>query len=173
MTQGTPESAGTRSTKGSSRTGGASSSTLRKGETAGEAPESAVRSAATDRSGAPIRRLRLNLARVDPWSVMKLSFLASIGVGIAIVVATIVIWNVVDAMGLFDAIAELANQLTAGSTEPFSFLEFFELRNMLSISVVIAVVDVVLLTALGTLSAFLYNIVAALLGGLNVTFTDE
>lgn len=178
MTQGTPESAPRNSdgrTKGTSRTGGSngtgSSSTAapRRGESD---TASVAQSVGEDRGGAPIRRLRLNLARVDPWSVMKLSFLFSIGVGIAIVVATVVIWNIVDAMGLFDAIAELANQLTAGAT-PFSFLEFFEFRNLLSISVVFAVIDVVLLTALGTLAAFLYNIVAALLGGLNVTFTDE
>src|SRR5699024_2329159 len=33
------------------------------------------------------RRVRLSVARVDPWSVMKLSFLLSIAVGIGIVVA--------------------------------------------------------------------------------------
>jgi hypothetical protein len=34
-------------------------------------------------------------------------------------------------------------------------------------------VNVVIITALGTLLAFLYNLVAALLGGLKMTFTDE
>jgi hypothetical protein len=37
----------------------------------------------------------------------------------------------------------------------------------------VAVIDVVLLTALSTIMAFLYNVVAALVGGLHLTLTDD
>ncbi|MEI2827623.1 MAG: DUF3566 domain-containing protein [Dermatophilaceae bacterium] len=40
-------------------------------------------------------------------------------------------------------------------------------------SMVVGVFDVVLLTALGTLSAYLYNICAALVGGVQLTLTDD
>ena len=37
----------------------------------------------------------------------------------------------------------------------------------------VAVVDVVLLTAIATLAAFLYNMAAALLGGIEVTLAED
>ncbi len=37
----------------------------------------------------------------------------------------------------------------------------------------VAVVDVVLLTAIATLGAFLYNMSAALLGGIEVTLAED
>ena len=52
-------------------------------------------------------------------------------------------------------------------------MEYLEFSKMLSYSVIVAVLNVILITALGTLFAFLYNIVASLLGGLKVTLTDN
>lgn len=117
------------------------------------------------------RRVRLTLARLDPFSVMKLSFLIAIGVGIATVVAVVLLWNLVDAIGLWTQIDQLGRDLNGG--DPLPFMDFFSFSKMVSYGTVVAVVNVVLITALGTLLAFLYNLVAALLGGLKVTFTDE
>ena len=44
---------------------------------------------------------------------------------------------------------------------------------MLTITFVLSAVNVVLMTALGTLAAFLYNMAASLVGGLHVTFTED
>ncbi|MGP9683406.1 DUF3566 domain-containing protein [Brachybacterium sp. AOP3-A1-3] len=117
------------------------------------------------------RRVRLTLARLDPFSVMKLSFLVAIALGIATVVAVILTWNLVDAIGLWDKVDQLGRDLNGGS--PLPFMEFFQFSKMVSYGTIVAVVNVVIITALGTLLAFLYNLVAALLGGLKLTFTDE
>ncbi|HLS50288.1 MAG TPA: DUF3566 domain-containing protein [Actinomycetaceae bacterium] len=117
------------------------------------------------------RRVRLALARIDPWSVMKLSFLLSIAVGIGIIVAAAAMWFVLDSMHVFADIRELL--VTLDSDSFLTLLEYAEFDRVLSMAAIIAVIDVFLLTALGTLGAFLYNIVAALVGGLHVTFTDE
>ena len=117
------------------------------------------------------RRVRLTLARLDPFSVMKLSFLAAIAIGIATVVAVILLWNLIEAIGLWDQIDELGRSLNGG--EPLPFMEFFSFSKMTSYGTIVAVVNVVIITALGTLMAFLYNLVAALLGGLKMTFTDD
>jgi Transmembrane domain of unknown function (DUF3566) len=117
------------------------------------------------------RRVRLTLARLDPFSVMKLSFLVSIAVGIATVVAVVLMWNLVDAIGLWSQIDQLGRDLNGGS--PLPFMDFFGFSKMVSYGTIVAVVNVVIITALGTLLAFLYNLVAALLGGLKMTFTDE
>ncbi|MGP9536730.1 DUF3566 domain-containing protein [Brachybacterium sp. AOP43-C2-M15] len=117
------------------------------------------------------RRVRLTLARLDPFSVMKLSFLAAIAIGIATVVAVVLLWNLVEAIGLWDQIDQLGRDLNGGNALPF--MEFFSFSKMTSYGTIVAVVNVVIITALGTLGAFLYNLVAALLGGLKMTFTDE
>lgn len=117
------------------------------------------------------RRVRLTLARLDPFSVMKLSFLAAIAIGIATVVAVVLLWNLVEAIGLWGQIDQLGRDLNGG--KPLPFMEFFSFSKMTSYGTIVAVVNVVIITALGTLLAFLYNLVAALLGGLKMTFTDE
>ena len=117
------------------------------------------------------RRVRLTLARLDPFSVMKLSFLIAIAVGIATVIAVVLLWNLVEAIGLWDQIDQLGRDLNGGN--PLPFMEFFSFSKMTSYGTIVAVVNVVIITALGTLGAFLYNLVAALLGGLKMTFTDE
>lgn len=118
-----------------------------------------------------VRRVRLTLASVDPFSVMKLSFLIALAVGIAIVVAVAVLWNIIDTIGLWDQMDELARSMNDG--EPLPFMEYFEFSKFFSYGVIVAVLHVIILTALGTLLSFLYNIVARLLGGLRMTFTDE
>src|SRR5690625_4122066 len=60
-------------------------------ETAGEQGQGGPR------PGGP-RRVRLTVSRVDPWSIMKLSFLLSIALGIVLVVAVALVWTVLNAM---------------------------------------------------------------------------
>lgn len=118
------------------------------------------------------RRVRLSVSRVDPWSVMKLGFLLSVALGIMTVVAAAVAWQVLDSMGVFADLQSLVTDL--GAIEQFGpILEYLRLNNIMSIAVVVAVVNVALMTALATLFAFLYNIVAALVGGLHMTLTDD
>lgn len=118
------------------------------------------------------RRVRLSVSRVDPWSVMKLSFLLSVAVGIMIVVAAAVIWQTLNEMAVFTQINDIIATL-AGTTDYFDVLEYAAFPRVISLATMIAVVDVVLLTALSTIMAFLYNIVAALVGGLHLTLTDD
>lgn len=122
-------------------------------------------------AGGP-RRVRLAVSRIDPWAVMKLSFLLSIAAGIALVVATAVVWNVLNSMQVFTLLDGLITDI-AGTESFINILEYVEFSRVMSLAVVIAVVDIVIFTAMATLLAFLYNVVAALVGGLHVTLTDE
>ncbi|MGH8940958.1 MAG: DUF3566 domain-containing protein, partial [Actinomycetes bacterium] len=63
------------------------------------------------------RRARLVLARVDPWSVMKLSFLLAIALAIIAVVAVFVLWTVLDTMGVFDAVGRGVESVTRASDD--------------------------------------------------------
>lgn len=116
------------------------------------------------------RRVRLSVARVDPWSVMKLSFLLSVAIGIMMVIATALVWTVLDRMQVFAKVQDLFGQI--GGSLP-ALMDYVAFDKVMSLATIISVVDVVLLTALSTLMAFLYNLTAALVGGLHLTLTDD
>jgi Transmembrane domain of unknown function (DUF3566) len=159
-------------TGGSPRATDPKDPTISATETATRPPRPAPAAApATARDGAP-RRVRLSLSRIDPWSVMKLSFLLSFAVGVMIVVAAAVIWLVLDNMAVFTTVNDMLTEIV-GEESPIDLLQFLDFARVVSGAAVIAIIDVVLLTALSTLGAFLYNITAALVGGVNVTLTDE
>jgi hypothetical protein len=120
------------------------------------------------------RRARLTASRVDPWSVMKMAFMLSIAWGIMTLVAVLVVWNVLDASGVFDSInSTVSDVLGANSTTKFDINDYVGFNKVAGFTTLICVVDVVLMTALATLGAFLYNLSAALLGGIEVTLAEE
>lgn len=121
------------------------------------------------------RRARLVLARVDPWSVMKLGFLLSLALAIIAVVAVLVLWTVLDTMGVFDSVGRSVESITRSSdnAEGFDIMGYIGLSRVLTVTVALAAVNVVLMTALCTLAAFMYNMAASLVGGLHVTFTED
>ncbi|WP_431835666.1 DUF3566 domain-containing protein [Cellulomonas sp. Y8] len=139
---------------------------------AGKAGATAARPSGTSAlGGSGPRRVRLAVSRVDPWSVMKLSFLMSVAIGIMIVVATAVVWITLDSLHVFATINDLVTEILADSN--IDLMQYVEFDRVLSIATLVAVVDIFLITALATIGAFLYNITAALVGGVHVTMTDE
>jgi hypothetical protein len=129
------------------------------------------------RAGTPrrTRKARLRLSRLDPWSVMKTSFLFSIAAGIMLVVATYAVWTVLSQSGLFPAINDIVASVvsTPGDTTPFRIEEYVNTQKVLGIAALIACVDVVIFTALATLGSFLYNLAATVLGGLEITLAED
>lgn len=64
---------------------------------------------------AKVRRARLMLNRVDPWSVLKLAFLLSVALGILTVVAAVALYSLSDALGLFQRINDALGTVWAPS----------------------------------------------------------
>jgi hypothetical protein len=127
----------------------------------------------TARSAAP-RRVKLSVSRVDPWSVMKLSFLLSVAVGIAGVVMVAALWMILSGMGVFADINRTVEEvLNSSNGSTFDLMDYIGLGRVVSLSIVIGVIDVILLTAISTLGAFLYNVCSSLVGGLQLTLTDD
>lgn len=121
-----------------------------------------------------VRKARLRVAKADPWSVMKVSFLLSIALGICTIVAAAVLWMVMDAMGVFSTVGGTISEAT-GSNESngFDLQSFLSLPNVLMFTTIIAVIDVVLATALATLGAFIYNLSAGFVGGVELTLAED
>lgn len=146
---------------GAPRTGGGGPAAQRK-------PRTGVRTAPRT------RKARLRVAKADPWSVMKVSFLLSIALGICTIVAAVVLWMVMDAMGVFSTVGGTISEAT-GSNESngFDLQSFLSLPRVVIFTSVIAVIDVVLATALATLGAFIYNLSAGFVGGVELTLAED
>jgi hypothetical protein len=127
-----------------------------------------------NRPAAAPRRVKLSVSRVDPWSVMKLSFLLSVTIGIAGVVMVTVLWMILSGMGVFaDINRTVQDVLSNNNGVTFDLMDYIGLGRVVSLSIVIAVIDVILMTAIATLGAFLYNVCSSLVGGLQATLTDD
>ena len=130
----------------------------------------------TTGNGGPrkVRKAHLRLAHVDPWSVMKAAFLLSIAIGIVTVVAVMVIWSVLGATGAWDSINRAVTDVVGSETsDSFNIEDYLGMSRVMGFTLIVAVVDVVLLTVLATLGAFLYNLAAVLLGGVEVTLAED
>lgn len=124
-----------------------------------------------DRGGP--RRVRLAVSRIDPWSVMKMSFLFSVALGIAGVVMTALLWSILNGLGIFSDIDRIIQDNQLASATPIHILDYVGFRRVVSMSVVVGVINVVLMTAIATLASFLYNISSSLVGGVQLTLTDD
>ena len=124
--------------------------------------------------GAP-RRARLRLTRVDPWSVMKTSFLLSVAFGVVTFVAIFMVWSVLGAAGVWDSINSAVASIVEGDSgnSTFDVTDYVGMSRVLGFTLLVSVLDVVLMTAIATLTAFLYNLAAALLGGIEVTLAED
>jgi hypothetical protein len=120
------------------------------------------------------RRARLRLTRVDPWSVMKTAFLLSVAFGIVTVVSVFIVWSVLGAAGVWESINATASDILGDEAAGgFDITSYIGTSRVMGFTMLVAVVDVVLLTAVATLGAFLYNMAAALLGGIEITLAED
>ena len=121
------------------------------------------------------RRARLRLTRIDPWSVMKTAFLLSVAFGVVTFVAIFMVWSVLGAAGVWDSINSAVASIVEGDNNSSSFdvTNYVGMSRVLGFTLLVSVLDVILLTAIATLSAFLYNLAAALLGGIEVTLAED
>ncbi|WP_423462781.1 DUF3566 domain-containing protein [Promicromonospora sp. MS192] len=118
------------------------------------------------------RRVRLAISRVDPWSVMKLAFLLAVAIAIMTVVATAVFWSVLDGFGVFTTVQSFVED-AVGPQSNVNLTQFVEFPRVISLATLVSICNIVLLTAIATIMAFLYNITAALVGGVHLTLTDD
>jgi hypothetical protein len=159
--------------------GGASASTLgvaKAGAAIGAARVSdAVRSARATVAGAATRgprRARLHLKRIDPWSVMKFAFAVSLVLFVVAIVATSVLYLALDAMGVFSSINNAFSEMAGQAANTSSSFKITA-KGVIGTSVLLGAVNMVLFTALMTLGAFVYNVCADLVGGIELTLSEK
>ena len=133
-----------------------------------------ARGADPGRGGPRVRRARLKIVNIDPWSVMKVSFLFSVALGIILLVAIALLWMALDFMGFFSSVAHTVSDVSGNQNSPgFDVVAFFSLPRVMGMATILALIDTIMITALTTLAAYLYNLSTDLVGGVEVTLAEE
>jgi hypothetical protein len=89
------------------------------------------------------------------------------------IVSVFIVWSVLGAAGVWDSINKSVSDVVGSGSSSFDVTNYLGISKVMGFTMVVAVIDVVLLTAVATLSAFLYNMAAALVGGIELTLTED
>jgi hypothetical protein len=119
------------------------------------------------------REAVLHISHIEPWSVTRVAFALSCALAIVFVVATLVFWIVMKVTGVFGLLGDAMTGVLSDGSQQFSVGSFVGLVRLLVFTLILSAVNVVMMTALAAIGARLYNIVAELVGGVEVTFTDD
>ncbi len=114
------------------------------------------------------RRARLQLRHIDTWSAFKISFVLSVALFFIWMVAVGVLYGVLSGLGVFVTLNELFGQLSASAGG-----DVITPGVVFGAAAVIGAVNIILLTALGTVTTFIYNLCSDLVGGLEVTLSER
>lgn len=118
------------------------------------------------------RRARLYVYRVDAWSVMKVAFMLAVALGIVIVCAVAALWWLLDYSGVIATLARNVDEVIGSGTTTFDLEAVLAFDRVMGITVLVAALEVALVSILAGLFAVLYNLTVGITGGVEATFTD-
>jgi hypothetical protein len=116
-------------------------------------------------------RASMQIRRIDPWSTLKVSLLLSVALFFIWMIAVAFLYLVLGGMGVWaklnSNVGDLLNNTSGSSGELVSSGTIF------GGAVLIGLVNIVLMTAMATIAAFVYNLTTDLIGGIEVTLADR
>jgi hypothetical protein len=125
-------------------------------------------------AGLPSRSAMLSLQRLEPWSVFKFSSLVALVCWVVIFVAVAIIYFALSKLGVFAKIEDTVGLVTANKAHPGADASsWFSASRTMEYTALVCTVNAVLFTVLATLGAVLYNLVASLTGGVEVTLKES
>jgi hypothetical protein len=130
-------------------------------------------SAAPARSGRarPPRQASLQLKRLDPWSVLKLALVLAVVLFLIWLVAVGVLYGVLDGIGVWDRLNGTYADLVSGEAPSGSPL--ISAGRVFGIAAVVGAINSLLFAVAVTVGAFVYNVSADLVGGIEVTLSER
>jgi hypothetical protein len=117
--------------------------------------------------GEPARQMRLGLAHIGVWSSAKLAFLLSLCLNVVTVVLIFLVVRILTDTDVFSSVTGVYEDLTNDSVDLGGFLQP---STVWAFAAAVAVLNSVLLTALGAVYALLYNLSVRVTGGVHVGF---
>jgi hypothetical protein len=141
-----------------------------KASPAGEPPGGTRHKASSKRSS---RQAHLTIARVEPWSVMKFSFVVSLVAFVILFVAVSVIYGTLSALGVFTSLQHVVQSVTSSQdSSGVNAAKWFTASRILSYTALLGALNIVLITAMATIGAVVYNLTSRLIGGVEVTLRE-
>lgn len=113
----------------------------------------------------PVRRVRRIIRKIDPWTVLKVGLVLNTIGALVWVLGVWVAWSIAVQRGIPDAFVDLFGRLTI-AVSPDGELYF-------RVIVMLAIIGVIMMTALMTLAAVLYNLISDVVGGIELIMLEE
>lgn len=121
----------------------------------------------TDSTRQPrVRRVTRVIRDVDPWSVFKVGLVFHLVLYLVVIVAAVLLWSVASATGTVDNIERFMESF---GWESFSFNGWQLFRSLMVLGLMFAV----LLTGMWVLAVTVFNLIADLVGGVQVTVLEQ
>ena len=139
---------------------------------AGAAKASSASGAGAGKAARGPRRARLQLRHIDTFSALKISLVLSIAMFFIWMVAVGLLYGILSGLGVFETLNDLFGQLGSASGGD-GRSEVITPGIVFGGAAVIGAINIVLMTALCTVAAFIYNMCSDLVGGLEVTLSER
>ncbi len=119
------------------------------------------------------RQAHLTIARVEPWSVMKFSFVVSLVAFVILFIAVSVLYGALSALGVFESLQRVVASLTSSQDSAgVNAAKWFTASKVLGYTALLGSLNIVLITAMSTIGAVIYNLTSRLIGGVEVTLRE-
>jgi hypothetical protein len=118
------------------------------------------------------RRARLYVSRFDPWSVTKAAFILSLAIGIVLVIAVTAVWFILDRTGVIESLSGTITDVV-GSTSGLDLITSLGFWQVIGATLIVASVEIVLISALAGLFTILYNLTVGITGGVEVVLSED
>jgi len=119
-----------------------------------------------------VKQVRLKLRSIDVWSAVKAGFLISIALAIGTIVGAFLLWSVLANSGIFSSLGGLISSVL-GDGNNFNLESQLSFGNVMSTATTLSLLNIVLTTALSAVWAVIFNLIAKIVGGVAVTFTNN
>ncbi|MBU8825094.1 DUF3566 domain-containing protein [Mycolicibacterium goodii] len=137
----------------------------------GSAPTTRIHVAGRQQPAGPVRA-SMQIRRVDPWTVLKVSLVLSVVLFFVWMIAVAFLYLVLGGMGVWSKLnSNVGDLLTSASGS--SGGELVSSGTIFGGAALIGLVNIVVLSAMATVGAFIYNLTTDLVGGIEVTLADR
>lgn len=117
------------------------------------------------------KQVQLKLVKVEVWSAMKAGFFITLAAGIATIVGFLALWFLVGQIGLFASLNSLLSGVFGDGGVDIE--QELSLPRVMSFASTLAIVNIILGTALAGLYAMIFNVIGKITGGIAVGFTNN
>ncbi|KRC49189.1 hypothetical protein ASE16_10440 [Leifsonia sp. Root227] len=117
------------------------------------------------------KRAVMRMVYIDFWSALKMSFLVALVLAVITVVIALLVWSVLDRLGAIGSLRDFLESI-AGS-QGSALVADLTFANVITFTLVVALLELIVVSALGAIFAALFNLATRVVGGWKLTFGSD